>query len=289
MNVDNVKKRSGISMPSKKLLIKKKIGDIMLLRNPLSTRGGGEGFRVLMYHSITDDIVLNESYQLTTSKAVFEAQIRFLHENNYRVLSCEELIDHVAERKVFPPRSVALTFDDGFKDNLRNAKPILERYGYRAMIFLTTDYIGKDNEYLDWQDLNILQKNSTFSFGCHTVSHKRLLGLGPQELHSEIAGSKKILESRLGVPVDLFAYPFGSYGSFDGRAVGLLKKAGYRAAFTTIFGINKAKSDRYTLHRIQVSSCDDNKEFEKKLSGAYDWYRLWQRIIRTPELGRRKE
>ena len=238
--------------------------------------------RVLMYHSISDDCCEKDPFQLTTPLYLFEAQMRFLMENQYHVVSCGDFVDHLFSKKPWPEKTIALTFDDGFRDNLK-VIPVLEKYGLPATIFVAVDFIENDPNYLDWSDLRALSGSGLITIGSHTKSHRNLRRLDFNQLRAEISDSKKTLEYFLGRQIDLFAYPFGSYGSFDERAIGLLKSEGYRAAFTNIAGECSEKTDPYHIRRTRVSWFDHEREFPKLLEGAYDWYRVWQRLRRTPK------
>jgi len=267
---------------TKKMYIKKIIADfIFRLKQSFKEVATEDGFRVLNYHSIADGFIDGDSYQMTTPKQLFCEQMKFLHDNGYNVLPYDEVAERIVNAHALPENTVCITFDDGFKDNLTNALPALEKYGFKATIFLTANFISNGKEWLDWNDIGELLKSGTFSFGAHSLSHRKLYGLNENELKDEIGASKKILEDRLKMPITLFAYPFGSYGSFDKKAVGVVMREGYRAAFTTIAGWNRSGSDPYTIRRTRISWFDDNSEFEKELKGAYDWYRLWQLIQTT--------
>jgi peptidoglycan/xylan/chitin deacetylase (PgdA/CDA1 family) len=264
---------------SKKLALKKVISDLYLYTNPFVKNSiRKKGFRALNYHSITDSLANGDCYQMTTPRGLFERQLKFLSENGYNVLSCGEAVDALVEKKEIPPKAVCITFDDGFKDNMTCALPVLEKYNFKATIFLTAAYIDKGGEYLSWNDVRDISKTGIFSFGGHSMSHKKLFALSPEELRLELADSKRILEDNLRTSIDLFAYPFGSYGAFDGNAKNFLKTSGYRAAFTTIAGFNTAKTDPFEFRRTRISWHDDEMEFSKELLGAYDWYEAWQKI-----------
>lgn len=268
---------------TKKLILKKAISALIEQFDLFfGSRKYAKGARVLNYHSIPDEFDDGDFYQMTTPKDIFSEQMRFLYENKYSVISCGELVEKITNSQPIEPKTVAITFDDGFKDNITNAFPILERYKFNATIFLTTGLIGRDAEQLNWDDISYLSKTSVFSFGAHSLTHKKLAGLDKSELEKEIGMPKIILEQVLKKPVDIFAYPFGCYGSFDKNSNDMLKFKGYKAAFTTIIGCNTVNTDPYALKRTRISWFDDKKEFAKEMIGAYDWYALWQRLTRTP-------
>lgn len=267
---------------NKKLIFKKAIASFVFSLNSfLKINEEKEGFRVLMYHSVTEDFLKEDHYQLTVPGKIFEEQMRFLFENGYKVLSCDEIVDILSEGKGMPKKTVCITFDDGFRDILTNALPILEKYHFKATAFLTTGFIEKDKAYLGWDDIKSLLKTELFSLGSHSFSHRKLFKLDLNSLDAEMGLSKRILEDKLAIPIHFFAYPFGCYGSFDKRAKDFVRAQGYKAAFTTIAGFNTFETDLFEIKRTRISWYDDQQEFPKELLAAYDWYGLWQKISKT--------
>jgi peptidoglycan/xylan/chitin deacetylase (PgdA/CDA1 family) len=113
---------------------------------------------VLTYHRVCPpQDVLSLERGLVVSPQAFETQVRYVAEN-CSPLTFARLVDLIRAKKRFPPRTVVLTFDDGFADNYANALPILRRHGVTATVFVTTDYIGSTG--LFWWDKlsSILQR-----------------------------------------------------------------------------------------------------------------------------------
>ena len=107
---------------------------------------------VLMYHRVVTEKENSNCLSqdgIVVSKAVFEKQMRFLI-NRFNVLSLNEFIECIEERKTFRPNSCLVTFDDGWKDNYQNAYPLLKEMGIPATIFVTTDFVGENK--LFWQE-----------------------------------------------------------------------------------------------------------------------------------------
>jgi hypothetical protein len=99
---------------------------------------------VLEYHSVSEPTEANLLYRgpgIAVSPETFARQMRFLADW-YRVVPLGVLVDHLVAREPFPPRAVAVTFDDGYRDNHRIAFPILRALGLPATVFVTTDGIG---------------------------------------------------------------------------------------------------------------------------------------------------
>lgn len=234
-------------------------------------------FRILMYHSVSKEY-RQDPLQKTIPLFLFKEQMEFLREDHYCILSCEEIIERFLKKEKLPPKTVAITFDDGFRDNL-DVLPIIKEYEIPITVFLVTDFIGKNENYLNWSDIQMLFKEGLVSFGAHTLSHPNLKNLNRIELEREIGLPKKIISDYLKREIILFAYPYGGYGFFDKRMIELIKSFGYKAAFTSISGVNQEDSfDAYQIRRTRISWFDDRKEFSRELKGVYDCYAFWQRI-----------
>jgi len=104
-------------------------------------------FVILAYHKVNDS--LEDPLNMAVSISNFEKHIRFIR-NKYRVLSLRDLLELVKKCEEIPYNAVAVTFDDGYKDNYINAYPILKQYGVPATIFLAVDSI--DNKQILWYE-----------------------------------------------------------------------------------------------------------------------------------------
>src|SRR5262249_50778983 len=130
------------------------------------------------------------------------------------------------------PRSVVLTFDDGYLDTLTIALPILREFGFTATCYVVAGAVGHSSHWtdpaplMDWAGVRAWL-DAGMGIGSHTASHPDLTTLDTAALRSEIAGSRARLEDRLGVPVRSFAYPFNR---LDARALDAVAEAGYADA-----------------------------------------------------------
>ena len=248
---------------------------------------------ILMYHSISKlpERTWHPYYETSTSPRIFEEHMKCLYENEYSAIALNEMPEVMRNGKG-ASRSVIITFDDGYRDFLVNAFPILERYGLKATVFLVTGMMGSRSsnfhgkDFLDWEDVRGLRKRG-IAFGSHTVNHLKLETLQLKEMEVEIADSKNEIESRLGEPVDAFSYP---YAFPEGRADFLEKFfevfnwCGYRFGVTTVIGRVKNGDNLLSLKRVPVNEYDDPALFKAKLEGAYDWVHvpqyLWKKCFR---------
>ncbi|MDD5668730.1 MAG: polysaccharide deacetylase family protein [Candidatus Omnitrophica bacterium] len=226
---------------------------------------------VLMYHYVP----LNANYgdRLSIQKDVFERQMKFLKENRFTVISLDELAGLIKMGKKIPPKTVAITFDDGAKDNYLNAFPILKKYGFPATIFLVYNEVDRsDNSRLSWNNIEEMQGSGLITFGSHTFSHKILKDISSEEeLQHEIRDSKNAFEQRLGREVSLFSYP---NGRFNLHIRNIVESAGYKAAVAVKTGRNHSARDVYLIKRLRVSPSSGNMVvFGFDISGYYAFFK----------------
>jgi peptidoglycan/xylan/chitin deacetylase (PgdA/CDA1 family) len=237
------------------------------------TRGrsdGGGGLRILLYHRVADD-----GDPLSLAPARFREQMEFLAAAGYRAIDLVEALA-MLDRGAVPPRTVALTFDDGFADVRDAALPVLAAHGFRATVFVTTGVTGgrcsfpwyeRQPPVLGWDDVVALDREGTLRFEAHTVTHPSLLAIDDAAAQAEIEGSRTELEARLGRRVSAFAYPAGLYGDRERRLVAV---AGYDAAVSCEPGVNLPGTDRLALRRRQIDARDGLLDFRAKVGGGHD-------------------
>ena len=203
---------------------------------------------IAMYHSVRPSVPAGNV--LTVSVRVFDRQMRFLKNNNYAVMPLDQAVALIAQRKKVPARAVVLTFDDGEEDNYLYAFPILKKYGLPATIFLVVGDIGKPDK-LKWEQIRQMQDSGLITFGSHSMSHPFLDSVSPApDLEKEIRGSKAVLESMLGKPITMFAYPLGRFNKDVRQRV---IDAGYRVAVGTNPGKKIGNDDVFALKRLRIS------------------------------------
>ncbi len=218
--------------------------------------------RVLLYHAVSKDRDFPTSAGTNVEPDEFERQIRFLG-RHYSVVKLGSGMGSAGK----PP--VAVTFDDGYRDNFETAYPILARAGLPATFFLTVSRIDRDWEFprgiypgLSWEQVREMDRNPLVDFGSHGLTHRTLTGITEEEAVEEIEKSKAVLEERLARPIDYFSYPHGSYNP---RVKELVRKAGYRAAYSVIAG----GEDEFSRRRILISRRDNLFRLRLKLSRLY--------------------
>jgi peptidoglycan/xylan/chitin deacetylase (PgdA/CDA1 family) len=235
--------------------------------------------RVLTYHKVND----LQPNPITVPTRTFAMQMSLLAELGYQPVSLDAVIAHYVAGAALPRKAVLITFDDGYRDNLENAAPILLRHGYPAVIFIPTGFLddgtplphetallelGVRNPTVRWSDFAALEA-SGLRIESHGVSHTRLSELDSEEVTRELVTSKQRLEERLGREVEAFAYIKGTSLDFGPEHPDLVQQAGYKLAFSAIFGANSPQSDRFQLRRYSVEPFSA-RSFELVLAGACD-------------------
>jgi peptidoglycan/xylan/chitin deacetylase (PgdA/CDA1 family) len=217
---------------------------------------------ILIYHSVRPHLLFETELlnRYTVSPAAFEKQLQYLKANNYTVVGLDYLDDALIEKIELPPKTVVLTFDDGWQNQYVYAFSLLKKYGYTATFFVYTDAIG-NRGFLTWDEIKEMD-NAGMTIGGHTESHPYLAQIDdPGTLREEISGGKKIIDSNLGRPTTLFAYPFGYYND---QIIKIVKEAGYTLARSTHKGAYHTPDDLYKLKGIEVT--DDLNKLEKDLN-----------------------
>lgn len=227
---------------------------------------------ILMYHRINNI----PGDRITVPPQMLAAQLGYLKQKGYTTISLMDLYAHVTQGKPVPSRSVILTFDDSYEDNLLYALPLLQQYGMRATVFPITGWIGKYNDWEDypgkprcrtmsWEQLK-LWCQAGMEVGCHTVNHPHLTALSASEIETELTISKTMLEERLGRTIDFLCYP---YGSFDNRVKEIGKRIGFKGAVAIFEGTAFLRTDLWALRRVLISQRQSLKEFALKVSPAH--------------------
>jgi peptidoglycan/xylan/chitin deacetylase (PgdA/CDA1 family) len=235
--------------------------------------------RVLMYHKV-NDVADNPT---SVPVGLFDEQMAHLRELGYTIVGLEAVLDHYRTGAPLPPGATLITFDDGYRDVLDNALPVLRRHGYPAVLFVPIAYMhdriplphelrlvqqGIHNPTVGWDEVAALEAGG-IRIESHGIAHKPLAEIELDEAVREIAISKLRLEERLGRPVHSFAYVKGSEAHFRPVHVSLVQQAGYELAFTSVSGANGPDSDPLRLRRYNIEPYSD-RTFELVLAGACD-------------------
>lgn len=206
---------------------------------------------ILMYHSVGPA----DGYdaKLNISPEVFAKQMKFLRDHKYNVIPLSDFIKKIKNGERVPHKTVAITFDDGLRNNFLMAYPALKKHGLSATIFVIADFVGKEG-FLTWDDIVTMQQNN-IDIGSHTKSHRWLPDLSEPEMQDELLGSKYILEKNTGCKIEILSYPLGG---FNRKIQETAASAGYTGAVATNPGRKHPKNDSYALKRIRISMSTEN-------------------------------
>lgn len=230
---------------------------------------------ILMYHAVTRE-PHREFRKYEVTPEAFAAQMRWLGRTGYQPVSLDTWLDgrgHPGPRR---PRPVVITFDDGFRDCVDHALPVLEAEGFTATFYLVAGLMGGTSRWLrplrgievpliDWATAGRLVA-AGFECGSHTLTHPNLVHLPAAACRSELRESRRLLEDNLGREVRHLAYPFGL---FDGTVRAIAAEAGYRSACSTRIGLAGPDDDPLALVRVPVSGRDSLLDFACRLRMAH--------------------
>jgi len=168
-------------------------------------------------------------------------------------------------------RGLVITFDDGYRDNLTVAAPLLIERGIPFTIFITSDLAAACHaQFLSQGDLRQLAAQPGVTIGTHGRSHRPLTECTDQELDSELCGSRSWLEDLLGRPVTSMSYP---HGAMDERVRRAVAAAGYSIATCSRIGCYRVGDDPLQVPRTEIWAGDSTKRLVSKAAGDWDWMR----------------
>ncbi len=224
--------------------------------------------RILTYHSIG-----HRRHEMNVTPENFRAQMAWLAKNATVISLRDAGEGHPG---------VAITFDDGYRDNLLHAAPVLKEHGFPAVVFMLAGKAGmvispeddpETGALMTWDEVRELE---TFGveIGAHGMTHRRLPELSEEEQAEEIRESKRIIEMELGHPIRYFAYPYGSAEDYTELTFALTRKAGFRYAVSNRYGIVPTGTFPWELRRIWIDATDSLESFKAKVDGRLDTLRF---------------
>jgi peptidoglycan/xylan/chitin deacetylase (PgdA/CDA1 family) len=238
-----------------------------------SSRERLERLQILAYHRIADcgPIKLKE-YRVAIQ--AFEAQVSYLQQEGYYSVDLLEWSSGKLTAKPGSGRPILITFDDGYRDFIDVAWPVLQRHGFSAMVFVVTDKVGSVADWdshlgdpaalLDWAQIKQLRCEGV-RFGSHTATHQPLSHIPIEDAIQEATQSRTLLQQKLGEEVRSIAYPWGVSDETVRRE---LITCGYQLGLTVDSGIATLNDDPMALPRTQIMGSESLAVFAKNLEGA---------------------
>ncbi|MFV8369294.1 polysaccharide deacetylase family protein [Flavobacterium sp. LB2R40] len=232
--------------------------------------------RILEYHSISTN---GFEDQITISKEKIIEQFEYLKNNNYTTLWMSDLDDLQNKKQNLAPKTVILTFDDGFLDNYTVLFPLLKHYNFKAVCFMVLGRIGQD---VDWngqyvnENMKLMNKQQLLEIGTHielgyhTFKHDNYADLTLDEIEKDLEQCKEIITRENLNVFPALAYTYGGYyrkkGVNQKLFFDVLKNAGIKYALRIGNRINIFPLiNRYEVQRIDIRGRDSMKDFKKKI------------------------
>ncbi|MGD0013360.1 MAG: polysaccharide deacetylase family protein [Bryobacteraceae bacterium] len=227
---------------------------------------------ILTYHSLDDS-----GSVISMPPERFRRQMEFLASSSVPVVPLDEALRR--------PNCVAITFDDGFRNLLDHAVPLLDRLRLPATIFVVSGYCGGSNNWpsqpsgvpglrlMDWRDLASLP--AWISIGAHTNTHPRLPALPEAECERELLVCQNQIEQHLGRPTRWLAYPYGS------RSASVMAAAGRHFDFAvgTSLQFVSSRSCALDLPRIDAYYLRGRFTLERLLRPSGALYIGFRRVL----------
>ncbi|MCC6694159.1 MAG: polysaccharide deacetylase family protein [Candidatus Hydrogenedentes bacterium] len=221
--------------------------------------------RILTYHSVG-----TRDHEMNVTPKCFCEQMEWLAAECTVITLAEAAQGHAG---------VAVTFDDGYRDNLTEAAPILRRLGIPATLFAVAGRLGafldhdakrEDARLLSWDELREFASQG-FEVGGHGMSHARLSSLDESQQRAEITGSLDRLREELQCSVLSFAYPYGTAADYNATSLRIAQECGCAYACSNRYGVNRPGSlETFALRRTWIDRSDTLPIFRAKVLGKLD-------------------
>ncbi len=227
---------------------------------------------VLSYHNIAP-----KGNIYTRSADLFEADLLYLKENGFHIVSPTLLMSYFDGKAELPPNPVLITFDDGYVGVFSEAYPILKKHEVSALFFVLTSRVGVFRDFVSWEQLSELQSSRIFSIESHThnahfyvneaeglhaaLTSKIPLPDGTLESHTayrnrvkaDLSKSKELIESKINKKVHFLSVPFGNANK---EVNDLAIELGFKATFNSDGGLNPLPLKAFNIKRISIKRDD---------------------------------
>lgn len=236
---------------------------------------------ILMYHSIS-----GQGGATCIAPDTFAAQMRAIADAGVPVITLDDFCAAQEGGAAQPPRSVIITFDDGFQDFADTAWPVMKRLGFRPIVYLPTNHVGgregwrgiaaAPRKLMGWDTVRRLASEGVI-FGSHTESHPDLDALAPDAVEAELTRSRDRIAAELGAAPLHFAPPYG----IASPQVRARIAHHYRSSAGTRLGQAGPASDPHDLPRLEMFYFTDPARWRAHLSGRGSTYLAVRRTLRT--------
>jgi peptidoglycan/xylan/chitin deacetylase (PgdA/CDA1 family) len=223
--------------------------------------------RVLMYHKVDS----TRKDMLTVTVEQFERQLKYLQDHNYQYITIKDLLSSTD----LVSKSVLLTFDDGYVDNLELAYPILKKYGAKATIFIPTAYVGKasswDENAAPILSLSQLQDldSAVFELALHSHKHPNYQHLSAEDIEIDIKQNIAFFRDNNLPFTPALAYPYGGRPKNEdikNKMYNIMFQFGIKFAFRIGNRLNAwPLAYPYEIQRLDIQGKDSMAAFKRKI------------------------
>lgn len=234
---------------------------------------------VLTYHRFIENDAGKGVHGIYVYKEMFEKHLKMLKRLGYETLTFKDLQNKgLMHRLSYGKKYLMITVDDGYVDNLTIMKPLLEKYGFKAVVYIVSgeNYNRWDTEHptnperklslMSAEQIKALAASSAIEIGGHSLTHPKLTQVSTAQQNLEIKANKEQLEAITGRPVLSFAYPYGDLNEGVKQQV---KAAGYQFAAATVTGPKALHKDLLEIRRIGVFPSTTAFGLWRKVRGNY--------------------
>jgi Polysaccharide deacetylase len=197
---------------------------------------------ILDYHDLGQAPEGTPNPELFVGRTDFANQMDWLEEGGYEAVTLEQVQEAWYHGGKLPPKPIVISFDDGYRPQFTFALPTLRKHGWAAVL----DLQAEGSELYESNVKAMIAAG--WELAAHTIEHRNLTELGPEELSEEVDGSRQILQREFKVPVNNFSYP---EGQFDETVIEAVEAAGYAGATTEISGLAEEEKP-YELARLEI-------------------------------------
>jgi len=243
---------------------------LFIVRSILAPFGMFKEVSILCYHSID-----NSKLDISVPPETFEWQMSYLKHKGYYFATLDEIIAYKKKEINLPQKTVAITFDDGYKSVYEYAFPILKKMRIPVSLFIVGDFEESKKwrntplVQLSKEDMEIMRTSGLVQVYYHSKTHRMLDGISTDEIKQELdVGAIKY---------KYFAYPGGHYSS---NVIKLVREAGFEAAFGIGAGLVHQDENLFLIKRNVILGTMANIDFESRVTKTIDWYTSLVRLIK---------
>lgn len=216
---------------------------------------------ILMYHVVEAPPANAPFPLLYVSARDFERQMRWLDRQGYTGVTLRAAYDFWTRGVPLPRKPVVVSFDDGYRSVHTNALPVLRQLGWPGVLNLELRILDEQEEEDLTREMVSELAQAGWEIDSHTVNHPDLTTLSVAQLRDELVRSRRRIRRLFDEPADFLCYPGGRYNATVAAAA---RRAGYRAATTTEFGLARP-DDLFSLDRVRIDGGDGLAGFVSKM------------------------